>query len=79
MCVCGPEQAQPHCPFRQRFVLQVASSQMVMDVLADVNARGRLFRVVVDECHCVSQARAHRHLGLSALQTAALMIRSSLV
>lgn len=37
--------------------MQVSSSQKVMDTLADVYARGKLLRVVVDECHCVSQVR----------------------
>jgi superfamily II DNA helicase RecQ len=35
--------------------LQVARSERIMSALGDLHGRGGLARVVVDECHCVSQ------------------------
>lgn len=35
--------------------MQVAQSAKIMDTIADLHSRGLLARVVVDECHCVSQ------------------------
>ena len=35
--------------------LQVARSTKIMDALAELHGRGRLARIVIDECHCVSQ------------------------